>query len=241
MHTNELAIQEIRSKKKLIVKKFANPTIYVPVKHPFTIFMAGSPGAGKTEFSRNFNPMSFQYDSSAQIVRIDPDEIRKMLPQFKGHNSDEVQQATTIGVEKIFDHVQQHSQNVIVDTTFSDFAKAKSNIERSLSRRRKVGIFYIHLDPKIAWLFTKAREKKEGRSVNKKFFIDAYFQAKENVNKIKSLYPEIEVNLIEKIHTNNNDNPIIIDTKLNIDKIDNYINFIYNRKTLSQILKDKSY
>jgi predicted ABC-type ATPase len=236
MDITEAAINEIKQRKKEIIKKFADPTVYLPVQKPFTIFMAGSPGAGKTEFSNKFNPNLFEYDASVPIVRIDADEIRKMLPQFNGRNSDEVQAAATIGMEKLFDHIQDHDQNAIVDTTFSDFNKAQDNIRRSLLHKRKVGIFYIHLDPRIAWDYTKIREKKEGRNVSKNFFIDSYFQAKDNVDKMKLLFPKIEVNLIEKELTGDAANPLRIKTKFSINKIDNYLKFVYNKEELDSIL-----
>ena len=135
--------------------------------------MAGSPGAGKTEFSNKFNPAIYKYESSVPIVRIDADEIRKLLPQYNGKNSDVVQPACTIGMEKLFDQIQHHDQNAIIDTTFSDFNKAYDNVRRSLKHNKRVGIFYIHFDPKIAWDYTKIREKNEGRSVSKKFFISS--------------------------------------------------------------------
>ena len=35
-----------------LIKKFASVEKFPPVKNPFSMFMAGSPGAGKTEFSK---------------------------------------------------------------------------------------------------------------------------------------------------------------------------------------------
>jgi len=237
MSIAEDAIREVKNRKKEFIKTFADPTKYLPVENPFTIFMAGSPGAGKTEFSNKFDPTLFKYDDSVAIVRIDADEIRGLLPQFNGTNSDEVQRATTIGMEKIFDHIQKHDQNAIVDTTFSNFKKASENVRRSLKHKRKVGIFYIHLDPQVAWIYTLFRQEKEGRSVAKDFFIESYFKAKENVDRVKKLFPEVEVNLIEKGLTGNKNNPIKTSVKFNIDKIDNHIRLVYNRVELESVIR----
>jgi hypothetical protein len=54
-----------------------------------------------------------------------------------------------------------------------------------LDKGRKVAIFYIYQDPLIAWKFTQIREKVEGRYIPKEAFIDAFFNAKENVEKMK--------------------------------------------------------
>ena len=239
MGMREEALQEIKGRRKELIKKFADLSIYLPVENPFTIFMAGSPGAGKTEFSNKFDPSIYKYKSDAPIVKIDADAIRKLLPQFTGNNSDEVQPAATNGMEKLFDHIQDHNQNAIVDTTFSDFNKASKNVKRSLDHHRKVGIFYIHLDPKIAWAYTQLRQTKEGRSVTKEFFIESYFRAKDNVNKIKEIFPEIEVNLIEKEETGNENNPIKIKTSFNIEKVDYYLKLVYNRNELEKIVSSQ--
>lgn len=237
MSVIEESKQEIKNRKKEIIKKFADPSIYLPVKNPFTIFMAGSPGAGKTEFSNKFDPIFYKYDTNVPIVRIDADEIRKLLSQFHNTNSDEVQPATTVGMDKLCDHIHKHDQNSIIDTTFSDFKKANDNVQRSLKHNRKIGIFYIHLDPLVAWAYTQLRQKKEGRSVTKDFFIESYFKAKENVDKVKETFPQIEVNLIEKELTGDDNNPIRIKAIFNIKGIDNHLKLLYNKNELEKIIK----
>ncbi len=230
------AVLDIKKRRKELISRFADLNVYLPVKNPFTVFMAGSPGAGKTEFSHKFDPAVYRYHTHVPIVRIDADEIRKLLPQFTGHNSDEVQLATTIGMEKLFDHIQHHDQNAIVDTTFSDYIKAQDNVSRSLKRKRKRGIFYIHLDPQVAWTYTKLRQEKVGRSVTTEFFIDSYLSARDNVDKIKEKFPQIEINLIEKVLTGDDNNPIKIKTNFNIKKLDYHLKVSYNRHDLEEII-----
>lgn len=196
--------------------------------------MAGSPGAGKTEFSKSFDPKSINYPDESPLVRIDADKIREMLPQFTGKNSDQVQPAATKGVEILFDYVQEHFQNVLIDTTFSDPHKSLESLRRAINRKRKVGIVYIHFDPVVAWLFTKAREIKEGRSVSLDFFIDSYFGAKDNVNKAKQEFRDkVELYLVEK---EVKDKDIYIKTPFKIDDVDNFIKIKYNRVDLKNKL-----
>jgi hypothetical protein len=45
------AIEYARAHKKDIAKRLTDPAIYIPEKNPVSVFMAGSPGAGKTEAS----------------------------------------------------------------------------------------------------------------------------------------------------------------------------------------------
>ena len=52
---------------------------------PESYFMAGSPEAGKTEYSKRFVD-GVKKDTGASIVRIDGDEIREILPQYNSSN-----------------------------------------------------------------------------------------------------------------------------------------------------------
>src|SRR3989344_8629647 len=151
----EKAKKWVRDNTNLLIEKFADPAKFAGVSNPFTIFMAASPGAGKTEYSKSFIK---NYDPNTKIVRIDADEIRDMIPDYTGGNAYKFQGAAALGVEKLYDEVQKRNQNVIVDGTFSDFNKGLQDVKRALNRGRKVGIFYLYQDPLIAWDFTKKRE-----------------------------------------------------------------------------------
>lgn len=102
----EESIKFIKDNRKLLCEKFANLEIFPSTEKPFSIFMAGSPGAGKTEFSISFIKNLMNLDDKLKIVRIDADEIREIIPHFTGENSFLVQPAAALGVEKLFDHVQ---------------------------------------------------------------------------------------------------------------------------------------
>lgn len=220
----------IRNNKKSLFEKFANLKNFPGVSNPFTIFMAGCPGAGKTEYSKSFIE---SYDPNTKIVRIDADEIRDIIPGYTGGNAYKFQGAAALGVEKLFDYIQDHKQNAIVDGTFSDFKIGLSNIERALNRNRKVGIFYLYQDPVIAWEFTKKRERIEGRHVSKDMFIKSFFLAKENVNKVKAILKnKIELNLVEKNYTNE-----LAKTRFKIDNVDSYLKKLYNKEALEELLK----
>lgn len=226
----EKAKKWVRDNTKLLINKFADSTKFPGVSNPFTIFMAGSPGAGKTEYSITFIK---DYEPNTKIVRIDADEIRNLIPDYTGGNAYKFQGAAALGVEKLFDEVQKRNQNVIVDGTFSDFKKGLQDVERALNRGRKVGIFYLYQDPLIAWDFTKKREKVEGRHVSKDMFINSFFLAKENVNKVKKILGDkIELNLVEKNYTNEQEN-----TKFNIDVIDDHLKIKYNEEDLKRLIK----
>jgi predicted ABC-type ATPase len=221
------AIKFIKSNKKELCEKFAGNKICLSVTNPISIFMAGSPGAGKTEFSKHLIT-----DIEINAVRIDADEIRSFIPEYNGKNSDEVQGASALGVQKLFDYVIEHKKSFILDGTFANFDVSCKNIERSLNKGRPTQIFYIYQEPKVAWEFTKAREAMEGRRVPVETFVDAFFKAKENVELIKERFgANIKIFLVEKNFSNR-----IERIHIDIDKIDKYIQINYNKETLLSIL-----
>jgi UDP-N-acetylglucosamine kinase len=228
---NQKLIEEaeayIKEHKKRLVALFADPEKYHSVENPISLFMAGSPGAGKTEVSKR---LIEQFPGNAP-VRIDADDIREMFPNYTGVNSHIFQRACTTGVNKLFDYVLDHKLNVILDGTFA-YEKAMENIERSLRRDRRVIIYYLFQDPVLAWKFTKIREETEGRRVSKEVFIYSFLRARENVNEAKAHFGEkIELNMIIKDFTNNFEKVFP-----NIGSIDKCLLKVYTKNELEKIL-----
>lgn len=230
----EEAKQYARSKdfKELLIKKFADPNIYKPVKVPATFLMAGSPGAGKTEFSKQFI-QKFEEMFHDRIIRIDADDIREFFPQYNKKNSEVVQGAAAIGVEKLYDSVLKHQQYVVIDGTFANYDKSASNIERSLRRGRDVFIVYVFQEPVIAWDFTKKREEIEGRNIPREAFIKSFLLARENVNRAKLTFKnQVILSIVIKDYVNDNK-----DFKLDIQNIDEHLEKVYTEDELNEIVK----
>ena len=230
---SDQAKEFIKSHKKELISNFADLSQHPPQQTPFSIFMAGSPGAGKTEFSKAFIANLEEKLESHQIVRLDTDEVREFIPLYDGHNSSAIQPAAAIGVEKIFDYVQEHKQNVVVDSTLANYDIAHKDIQRSINRGRKVAIFYVYQDPKLAWDFTKKREKLEGRYVPEEVFIHSFLMSKQNSQKLKEEFgSKIELHMVIK----NLDNTV---QKLlfNISDIDSFLNRQYTIGQLRELIK----
>jgi len=68
------------------------------VNNPISVFMAGSPGAGKTEVSIG---LIDEFDD--RPVRIDADEIRMLCPNYNGTNAHLFQKAASKGVDLLYD------------------------------------------------------------------------------------------------------------------------------------------
>lgn len=188
------AVEFIKTRRHELYKRFADASVYTPVDEPVTMFMAGSPGAGKTEFSKSL----IELFEGSLPVRIDADEIRQMFPAYAGGNSHVFQGACTLGVNKLFDYVLEKKLNAVIDGTFA-YAKVSENIERALKHGRSVTIYYIFQEPELAWQFTQAREQVEGRRVSLEVFAHAFIKARENVEMVKKNFGErVELDVVKR-------------------------------------------
>lgn len=131
--TTQEAIEYVKQHQKELVNHFVKKRQFIRSSEPISIFMAGSPGAGKTEFSRSFIKQ-LENEGHLPILRIDADEIRELLPHYNGSNSDVVQPAAALGVEKLFDYVQKKEINALIDSTLADYHISLKNISRALHR-----------------------------------------------------------------------------------------------------------
>lgn len=231
----ELAIQFAHSNKKTIAREIGNTETYPPEERPVSIFMAGSPGAGKTEFSKE---LIQTLDGSTAPVRIDTDELRKRIPGYSGSDSYIYQPAASILVEKLHDHVLHVRQSFILDSTFSRTGKARLNIQRSLDRNRPVFIFYVYDDPVAAWKFTQAREKLEGRNIPKAAFIEEFFGAMDTVERMRNEFgSSITVFMVRKdLADPESGKQFVVSLTSTSSTIDNYVNRKYTKEELSKIL-----
>jgi predicted ABC-type ATPase len=229
--TAESAKNFIKEHRRELLQNFASLEKFPPSESPpTTYFMAGSPGAGKTEFSKQILDLL----PEEHIVRIDADEIKTFIPQYNKENSDVIQGAASLGVEKLYDHVLRNKQNALIDGTLANYEKAKKNIERSLRKKRHIHIFYLFQDPFIAWDFTQKREKLEGRYIPKEAFVKSLFLARENIKKLKDEFQkEISLHLVIKSSTNS-----IQTIQFNIAEsaIDSFVKIPYNKDILRKRL-----
>ncbi|MCB1662938.1 MAG: zeta toxin family protein [Pseudomonadales bacterium] len=224
------ALDYARKNKNRIAKDLTSPSKYVAEETPVSVFMAGSPGAGKTEASIEL--INLYRNDGPDILRIDLDELRTHFIDYNGKNAYLFQGAASILLSKIHDLALKNRQSFILDGTLTNYRIAKDNIKRSLSRDRFVQILYVYQDPILAWEFVEAREKTEGRRILKETFIEQYFQARNVVNRLKTRFQKnIAVDLLLK--NNDGSNRVY---KANINKIDNFVPEKYTEIELQRIL-----
>lgn len=226
---SQKAHEYIKKNRKKLIQVFAGLDKIPPVIKAFSVFMAGSPGAGKTEVSKAL--LRLFYERQIPCFRIDADEIRTFIPLYTGKNSSQIQKAANKGVNILLDHALKSNQNFILDGTFA-YGGIESDISRCIAKKRQITIFYIHQEPISAWKITKARELEEGRNVSKEVFIQCYQNAITNVNLIKEKYPEIRLYVIVR-DVERRIKRVEYDAK----RIESHVKTIYTIGQLKEMLK----
>ncbi|MEA3259761.1 MAG: zeta toxin family protein [Pseudomonadota bacterium] len=89
----EEAIKFARKHKKRIAKRITDQSLFPPESDPVSVFMAGSPGAGKTEASIE---LLERLGEENAVLRVDPDDLRREFAAYEGNNSWLFQPAVSI-------------------------------------------------------------------------------------------------------------------------------------------------
>lgn len=168
----------------IVAKKIISDSECSRVAHPVSVFMAGAPGAGKTEVSKGVVKLF----ERGEVLRLDPDDFRPYFDCYNGSNSHVIQRAITPLVEKCIDLSMSAGINLLVDGTLSNWDIAHKNILRALKAHRTVVVMFVLQDPMVSWEFVKAREYSEGRQIRKEIFVAQYFGSIEVMCKVMEAF-----------------------------------------------------
>jgi predicted ABC-type ATPase len=168
-----------------IIDSFKKDLICIQNDEPIAILMGGSPASGKSTFLRKYAP----YLLKEEILKVDADEIRAKLPEYKGWNATSTHQETkdivntllsdrTIGIPCKYD--------VIYDGTMNSTKSYLPLIE--LLKKLGYKIFIVYID-KVAEETVKKRAleryKKSGRFVPMAVIDDFFTRGKSALNELK--------------------------------------------------------
>ncbi|MGY6564674.1 MAG: zeta toxin family protein [Halomonadaceae bacterium] len=234
------AVAYARSHRQRIAREKTDLERYPREERPISIFMAGSPGAGKTEISKEYVAAIDElreegFDGLGSILRIDPDDLRDELPGYTGRNSWLFQGAVSLLVERIHDLMLKQQQSFILDGTLASLDVARKNVSRSVRRDREVQIFFVYQQPVLAWQFVCGREKLEGRNIPRESFIRQFLDVQNVVTQIKQEFGERVV--LDVIIKNNDGTNQQWETA--VASIDDYLPERYTRKQLEDLLADE--
>lgn len=219
----------VKKHQKEIVDRIISDANLEPSERPIAIFMAGLPGAGKTELS-----YGLMKQVSPAPIRIDMDELATMVEGYTPERADEFRAAATRLLNTLFDKVIKKRLDFIMDGTFGS-PKALQNVERVLKRGYMIKVACACQDPKLAWNFTLAREKVEHRAISKKGFLEAYYKT---INNLKGLTEKYDEEVSVDIFMKNADNTVGR-RLVNVDKtkIDEIMKVIYNKDKLKEYIE----
>ena len=169
-----------------IMDSFKDHLICIDNDEPIAILMGGSPASGKSTFLRKYAP----YLLKDEILKVDADEIRAKLPEYKGWNATSTHQETrdivntllsdrTIGIPCVYD--------VIYDGTMNSTKSYYPLI--TLLKKLGYKIFIVYIDKVPEEVVKKRaleRYKKSGRFVPSAVIDDFFSRGKTALNELKS-------------------------------------------------------
>ena len=201
----------------------------------FAVFMSGSPGAGKTEVAKGIR----EKERKVNLVHIEHDRIKALLPEYNGENAPLYQTPATSGLDAVYDYVLKKGIICIMDTTLSIYEVARRNIKNALKKNYKVDVYFVYQNPANAYRFVKSREKVEKRVVPKESFVTQFINSRVTVNQLKQEFGDsVQLHLTLKNITQ--DNKIEKEFKFNIKCVDNYIKPVYkNEQEIYAIINNK--
>ena len=188
-HFNKVTNKYSARRQKLhrkIINEFKDELVCIESDEPIAILMGGSPASGKSTFLRKYAP----YLLKEELLRIDADEVRAMLPEYKGWNASATHNETqdivktllsdrTIGIPCKYD--------VIFDGTMTSPKKYLDLIRLLKKLGYKVFVVFIDKVPKdVIMKRAMDRYKKSGRFVPP-FVIEEFFETgKDSLAKVKA-------------------------------------------------------
>lgn len=137
-----------------------------PRADKLAFFMAGIPGAGKTEFAKGL-----QGSPLGDYIVIEHDQLVEYIDGYKPENYYDFRKAGSTLVTKLFDHCLKNGYSFIFDGTLSHDNGYK-NIKKTLDHGYSVIVLYVHQDIKSAWRLTQDRELVKKRAIERSGFID---------------------------------------------------------------------
>ena len=133
-----------------IIKKILTPEVIAsctppPGQAPVYTLIGGRPGAGKSFFTQPGGSV----DRSTNLY-LSGDDIKEMLPEYKGWNSQEVHEEANDIYAKITELAREHKLNVVHDGTMKTLANVKAWIRGFEDAGYQVDGYYMFTPPQVA-------------------------------------------------------------------------------------------
>jgi predicted ABC-type ATPase len=148
-----------------IINKYKEDVVCITKGSPIAILMGGSPASGKSSFLKRYSPFLLK----SEILKIDADEIRAKLPEYKGYNATQTHMETKDIVNTLIS-----DKNIGIPCDFDLIYDGTMNSVKSyiplidMLQKRGYKIFIVYMDNVPKEVITKRileRYQKTGRFV----------------------------------------------------------------------------
>ena len=134
------------------------------------ILTGGAPASGKTTFIKKFVDLDPE-----KVYHVDADEVRAMLPEYKGWNATQTHLETADLVNQLIDDIGVPcDHDLIYDGTMNKATKYEKIVEKLHKLGYKVFVVYISIPEQVSKERVISRYKKAGRYVPMKVIEEVY-------------------------------------------------------------------
>ncbi len=165
-----------------VLTKFFNDFPHTNSKIAF--FMAGIPGAGKTEFVEQVIR-----DSLPLLSPIEHDKLVEYIDGYKPENYYNYRKAGSTLVTEVFNTCLKNGYSFIFDGTLSH-ENGIRNVHKTLKAGYAVYVVYIVQDAQVAWELTQARELVKKRAIERSGFLETCVKINKNLQGIFNAFKD---------------------------------------------------
>ena len=155
-----------------------------PKKGKIAFFMAGIPGAGKTEFTERTIR-----EASPELISVEHDKLVEYIDGYTPETYYNYRKAGSILVTRVFSECIKNSYAFVFDGTLSH-QNGMRNIKKCLANDYSVIVVYLVQSAAKAWELTQAREIVKKRAIEKEGFIETCNKINANLVSILDKFKE---------------------------------------------------
>jgi len=166
---------------------------------PWIVFTAGVYGAGKSHTIKELQSLDC-FPPGSSFVKVDPDEIRRCLPEFPlypSHVAGEfTQKEAGMVAELLTDVALSSGKNVVVDGSLRDAAwyevyfqslRSRFGNQEASRKNLRIGILYVTAPADEIYQRVEQRQALNGRSIPRKFLDRSMKEVPGAIEKLKPL------------------------------------------------------
>lgn len=171
-HTNAEGKYTAKRKKlhEEIISHFHEGKPCVNQRPAVAILTGGAPASGKTTFIKKYVDLDPE-----KVYHVDADEVRAMLPEYKGWNATQTHLETADIVNRLIDEIGIPCEHdLIYDGTMNKATKYEKIVDKLHKLGYKVFVVYISIPEQVSKERVISRYKKAGRYVPMKVIEEVY-------------------------------------------------------------------